>query len=99
MSAEHRPSESRSRQLQRKIPNTEVYKRRKQYIPSLLISLVVRKGQITNVLVKWNINPDSSGCLASLSTPGWLAMHKGLRREWGWNCHTSAACGVAEECE
>ena len=48
---------------------------------------------------EWNINPDSSGCLASLSTPGRLAMHKGLGREWGWNCHTSAACGVAEECE
>ena len=163
MSAEHRPSEPRSHQLQRKIPNTEVYIGRKQCIPSLLIPLGVRKGQITNMLVKGNTNPDSSGsfssvqslscvrlfatpwiaaCQASLSitnsrsslrlasielvmpsshlilcrpllllppirpsiiwclsTPGRLAMHKGLRREWGWNCHTSVACGAAEECE
>lgn len=68
MSTEHRPSEPRSRQLQRKTPNTEVYIGRKQCISSLLISLRVRKGQITNVLVKGNTNPDSSGYLASVNS-------------------------------
>ena len=78
------------------ISNTEVSTGRKRRTSSLLIPLVARKGQIMNVFVfaKGNINPNSSGCLVSLSTPGQPAVHKGPGRERGqalvapvpWRC-------------
>lgn len=98
MSAEHRPSEPRSRQLQRKTPNAEVYIGRKQCIRHYLFPFGGGKARWWTCLWKGTQTPILLA-VWRLSTPGRLATHKGLRREWGWNCHTSVACGVAEQCE